>query len=70
MRTLVVGLGRTGAEQHLPVLARARTSVRQLFDDRPVVACDPRRPATERPGLAMTGANQRFNDMLHSPVVR
>ncbi|WP_367128098.1 Gfo/Idh/MocA family protein [Saccharothrix sp. HUAS TT1] len=51
-----MGLGRTGAEQHLPVLARARTSVRQLFDDRPVVACDPRRPATERPGLAMTGS--------------
>ena len=43
MRTLVVGLGRAGADLHLPVLARARTSVRQLFDDRPIVACAPRR---------------------------
>ncbi|WP_231500107.1 Gfo/Idh/MocA family protein [Saccharothrix sp. NRRL B-16314] len=56
MRTLVVGLGRAGAELHLPVLARARTSVRQLFDDRQIVACDPRRLPAERPGLAMVGS--------------
>lgn len=56
MRTLVVGLGRAGADLHLPVLARARTSVRQLFDDRPIVACDPRRLPAERPGLAMVGS--------------
>lgn len=48
-----MGLGRAGADLHLPVLARARASVRQLFDDRPVVACDPRRLPVERPGLAM-----------------
>ncbi|MFD7660523.1 Gfo/Idh/MocA family protein [Actinosynnema sp. NPDC059797] len=56
MRTLVVGLGRAGADLHLPVLARARASVRQLFDDRPVVACDPSRLPAERPGLAMVGS--------------
>lgn len=56
MRTLVVGLGRAGADVHLPVLARARTSVRQLFDDRPIVACDPRRPPADRPGLAVVGS--------------
>src|SRR5687768_4164010 len=56
VRTLVVGLGRAGAELHLPVLARARTSVRQLSDDRPIVACDPRRLPAERPGLAMVGS--------------
>ncbi|WP_033429425.1 Gfo/Idh/MocA family protein [Saccharothrix syringae] len=56
MRTLVVGLGRDGTDLHLPVLARARASVRQLFDDRPVVACDPRRLPAERPGLAMVGS--------------
>ncbi|MBB5958089.1 putative dehydrogenase [Saccharothrix tamanrassetensis] len=51
VRTLVVGLGRAGAELHLPVLARARTGARQLFGDEPVVACDPRRVLGDRPGL-------------------
>ncbi|MDQ2588034.1 oxidoreductase [Saccharothrix yanglingensis] len=56
VRTLVVGLGRAGAELHLPALARARASVRQLFDDRPVVACDPRRPLAELPGVTVVGS--------------
>ncbi len=51
MRTLVVGLGRAGAELHLPVLARARASARRLFGDESVVACDPRRVLGDRPGL-------------------
>ncbi|WP_433259856.1 Gfo/Idh/MocA family protein [Actinosynnema sp. CS-041913] len=51
VRTLVVGLGRAGAELHLPVLARARAGARQLFGDEPVVACDPCRVLGDRPGL-------------------
>lgn len=51
VRTLVVGLGRAGAELHLPVLARARTAARQLFGEDPVIACDPRRVVVDRPGL-------------------
>ncbi|MFI9007748.1 Gfo/Idh/MocA family oxidoreductase [Actinosynnema sp. NPDC053489] len=64
MRTLVVGLGRAGADVHLPVLARARTSVRRLFDDRPVVACDPRRPPVERPGLVVVGSLAEASALL------
>ncbi|RKT54892.1 Gfo/Idh/MocA family oxidoreductase [Saccharothrix australiensis] len=51
VRTLVVGLGRAGAELHLPVLARARAGARQLFGEHPVVACDLRRVLGDRPGL-------------------
>jgi predicted dehydrogenase len=54
VRTLVVGLGRAGAELHLPVLARARAGARQLFGEAPVVACDPRRVLADRAGLVVT----------------
>ncbi|MEJ2854442.1 MULTISPECIES: Gfo/Idh/MocA family protein [unclassified Saccharothrix] len=56
VRTLVVGLGRAGAELHLPVLARARASAPRLFADEPVVACDPRRVLGDRPGLVTAGS--------------
>ncbi|MEV0678915.1 Gfo/Idh/MocA family oxidoreductase [Actinosynnema sp. NPDC050436] len=46
-----MGLGRAGAELHLPVLARARAGARRLFAEHPVVACDPRRVLGDRPGL-------------------
>ncbi|WNV82865.1 Gfo/Idh/MocA family oxidoreductase [Umezawaea sp. Da 62-37] len=52
MRTLLVGLGRAGAQLHLPVLEGARASAPQLFDDDPVVGCDPCR-TPERPGLVV-----------------
>ncbi|MFF1607121.1 Gfo/Idh/MocA family oxidoreductase [Amycolatopsis sp. NPDC058278] len=51
LRTLLVGLGRAGAQLHLPVLAGARAAAPQLFDDEPVVGCDPWRTPPGRPGL-------------------
>ena len=51
VRTLLVGLGRAGAQLHLPVLAGARAAAPQLFGDEPVVGCDPWRTPSERPGL-------------------
>ncbi|WP_041836866.1 Gfo/Idh/MocA family oxidoreductase [Actinosynnema mirum] len=54
MRTLVIGLGRAGAELHLPVLAKARAAAPGLFSAEPVVACDPRRVLADRPGLVTT----------------
>ncbi|MEU5694079.1 Gfo/Idh/MocA family oxidoreductase [Actinosynnema sp. NPDC020468] len=49
-----MGLGRAGAGLHIPVLARARATARQLFSTEPVVACEPRHNATRRPGLVTT----------------
>ncbi|MFI7122036.1 hypothetical protein [Amycolatopsis sp. NPDC049868] len=49
MRSLVVGLGRTGAGLHLPALANLRTSNPQLFDNMPVMACEPGQNGTTRP---------------------
>jgi predicted dehydrogenase len=43
LRTLVVGLGRSGAGLHIPVVLRARSLSEQLFADAPVVAVDPYR---------------------------
>ncbi|RSN19331.1 oxidoreductase [Amycolatopsis sp. WAC 04169] len=51
MRSLVVGLGRAGAGLHLPVLTKLKTGHPDLFDDTPVVACEPRRTLPARPGL-------------------
>lgn len=42
MRSLVIGLGRSGAGLHLPVLRRLRaTAGPGLFADAPIVGCDP-----------------------------
>lgn len=43
MRTLVIGLGRSGLGLHLPVLARARVAAasRHLFGEEPMLAFDP-----------------------------
>jgi predicted dehydrogenase len=47
---LVIGLGRSGAGLHLRVLARLRSTTPALFDDQPVMACDPRQTPGTRPG--------------------
>ncbi|MGK4595906.1 oxidoreductase [Amycolatopsis sp. w19] len=54
MRSFVVGLGRAGAGLHLPVLAKLRERTPKLFDDHPVVACEPRENVVSRPGLVVT----------------
>nr|CEL19851.1 FIG00870175: hypothetical protein [Kibdelosporangium sp. MJ126-NF4]CTQ97075.1 FIG00870175: hypothetical protein [Kibdelosporangium sp. MJ126-NF4] len=48
-----MGLGRAGAGLHLPVLAKVRARDQGLFDDEPIVACDPRVEPARRPGLLM-----------------
>jgi hypothetical protein len=42
LRTLIVGLGRSGRGLHAPVLTRLRCEHRALFADHPIVGCDPR----------------------------
>lgn len=41
LRTLIVGLGRSGAGLHLPVLTRLRRRHGFPFSDHPIVGCDP-----------------------------
>jgi predicted dehydrogenase len=48
MRSLVIGLGRSGAGLHLPVLRRLRdTAGRGLLADARIVGCDPAGPGTD-----------------------
>jgi predicted dehydrogenase len=47
MRTLVIGLDRSGARSHLPALRRLRaTAEHGLFCGAPIVVCDPAGPGT------------------------
>ncbi|MGW1840489.1 hypothetical protein [Streptomyces sp. NPDC002067] len=53
LRTLLVGLGRSGTGLHLPVLLRARGAEPGLFAAGPVVGVDPGRTPTAPDGLAL-----------------
>ncbi|MGH3757028.1 oxidoreductase [Actinophytocola sp.] len=46
MRSLVIGLGRSGAHLHLPVLLRLRRTAPGLITDGPIIGCDPAGPGT------------------------
>ncbi|MCK2241558.1 MULTISPECIES: Gfo/Idh/MocA family oxidoreductase [unclassified Crossiella] len=58
LQTFVVGLGRAGAELHLPILLRARESGEhpRLFDPGPVIACDTSAPETAPAGVVVAGS--------------
>ncbi|WHT22857.1 Gfo/Idh/MocA family oxidoreductase [Crossiella sp. CA-258035] len=58
LQTFVVGLGRAGAELHLPILLRARESGAhpRLFDPGPVLACDTSAPETAPAGVVLTSS--------------
>lgn len=64
-RTLIVGLGRSGAGLHLPVLARARATegYRHLFAEQPVVVFDPYRTGGELPGTVLARSLAQASDM-------
>ena len=64
MRSLVIGLGRSGAHLHLPVLRRLRdTAGRGLLADAPVVGCDPAGPGdAELTWTASAGQAARLLD--------
>lgn len=55
LQTFVVGLGRAGAELHLPILLRARESGAEprLFDPHPVIACDSSPPENAPAGVVV-----------------
>lgn len=58
MRTLVIGLGRSGSGLHLPVLARARAAApwRHLFADAPPLTFDPFARQASPPGTIPLGS--------------
>jgi predicted dehydrogenase len=57
--TVVVGLGRSGAGLHVPVLARLRRTCPELFGPHPIVGFDPRAGLAQRddPGGAVVVAD-------------
>ncbi|MGH3963571.1 MAG: Gfo/Idh/MocA family oxidoreductase [Pseudonocardiaceae bacterium] len=64
-QTLIVGLGRSGRDLHLPVLSRARTmqAFQHLFDSRPIVAFDPGGTQAELPGAVLVRSLAQAADM-------
>ncbi|WP_370942344.1 Gfo/Idh/MocA family oxidoreductase [Amycolatopsis sp. cg5] len=64
VQTFVVGLGRAGAGLHIPVLARARSAARPLFDTLPIVACDPRRTVQDSAEVTVTSTFEQAERLL------
>ncbi|MFA1546925.1 Gfo/Idh/MocA family oxidoreductase [Actinomadura chokoriensis] len=56
LHTLIVGMGRSGQELHLPALARVRAAAPGLLARTPVVAVDPFRAPAQVPGVVGAGS--------------
>lgn len=65
LRTLIVGLGRSGRGLHIPVLSRARATgaFTRLFDGRPIVAFDAWGTQTELPDAVLVPSLAQAGDM-------